>query len=431
MTGSGLRARLGRLFVAQVAVIGVATVVGIYLTELVVEDMLTRRALTVEAEHFWTLAEADPDQALPHTANMRGYRDHPRTVLPPGFADLTPGFTRMVVAGGDRLVHVSERGGERLYLVFDEAGVSDIAFYFGLLPLSVVLLLMYVFLFVAYRWSHRAVSPIIRLARQLQTLDFEKSGHVELRLGHLGRSADAEIETMVDALDQLAARINAAIDRERVFTRDAGHELRTPVAVFKGSLDLLEAQGASNWRTRERDALKRMRRTVEDMETLLETLLLLARGEATAIDDEAAFNAVAVNAVATAQIEALRTLAEERGNTVTLHERDDLRTRAPRQVVEIVIGNLLRNALTYTRHGTVDLTVDANSVKVADTGCGMSQPELANAFEPFYRVDASRGAGQGHGLGLSIVRRLSQQFGWQLTANSRPGEGTTMEIRFS
>ena len=227
---------------------------------------------------------------------------------------------------------------------------------------------------------------------------------------------------MVDALDQLAARINAAIDRERVFTRDAGHELRTPVAVFKGSLDLLETAPESPWRERDQQTLKRMRRTVEDMETLLETLLLLARGEAGAsVADE-----TSVNAVAAVQIDELRALANEKSNIVTFHEAAELRIRAPAKVVEIVIGNLLRNALTYTANGTVDVTVAANLVKVADTGPGMSRPDLANAFEPFYRADTSRG----HGLGLSIVRRLSQQFGWQLTANSRLGEGTTMEIHF-
>ena len=426
MTAPGLRARLGRLFIAQVAIIGIATVVGIYLTELVVEDMLTRRALTLEAEHFWRLAEDDPDLALPHTANMRGYLAGAGEPLPPGFDDLNPGFGRIAIDGSDRLVHISDRGGDRLYLVFDEAGVSDLAFYFGLLPLSIVLLLMYLLLFVAYRWSQRALSPIVRLARQLQTVDFEASGHVALELGALRRSTNAEVATMVDALDQLATRINAAIDRERVFTRDAGHELRTPVAVFKGSLDLLEATPEARWHERDRQALKRMRRTVDDMETLLETLLLLARGEAAAsVADE-----TLVNEVVAVQIDELRPLADEKSNTVALHEAAELRVRAPVKVVQIVVGNLLRNALTYTANGTVDVTVAAHGVKVADTGPGMSRPDLANAFEPFYRADASRGSSRGHGLGLSIVRRLSQQFGWQLAANSRLGEGTTMEVRF-
>ena len=426
MTGRGLSARLGRLFVAQLAVIGVATIVGVYITELVVEDLLTRRALVLEAAHWWDLRESNPDQPLPDTANMRGYLGGAEEDAPPVLSALEPGFSRLAIDGSIRLVHVSERDGERLYLAFDEARVSALAFYFGLLPLSIVLLLMYLLLFVAYRWSHRALSPVVRLARELRNLDFEQGGHVELALDDLRGAADDEVATLMDALDQLAGRINAAIDRERVFTRDAGHELRTPVAVFKGSLDLLEQASLSSWRKSDREALRRMRRTVDDMETLLETLLLLARGEvATTTTDE-----TVVNEVVARRIDELGPLALERGNAVTLQDERELRVAAPVKVVEIVIGNLLRNALTYTADGTVDITVTGNAVKIADTGRGMSQPELANAFEPFYRADASRSTTSGHGLGLSIVRRLSNQFGWQLAANTRLGEGTTMEVRF-
>ena len=61
----------------------------------------------------------------------------------------------------------------------------------------------------------------------------------------------------------------------------------------------------------------------------------------------------------------------------------------------------------------------------------MSRDELGNAFEPFYRADESRGIVKGHGLGLSIVRRLVRQFGWGISAYSRPGEGTAVEVRFA
>ena len=105
--------------------------------------------------------------------------------------------------------------------------------------------------------------------------------------------------------------------------------------------------------------------------------------------------------------------------------------RAPPKVVEIVIGNLLRNANNYTRDGSIDVAVTARGVRVCDTGIGMSREELDKAFEPFYRVDQSRGLTKGHGLGLSIVKRLVRQFGWSISAHSRPGEGTSMEVRFS
>jgi signal transduction histidine kinase len=107
-----------------------------------------------------------------------------------------------------------------------------------------------------------------------------------------------------------------------------------------------------------------------------------------------------------------------------------LRVRAPPKVVEIVIGNLLRNAINYTRDGSVDVSVGRSSIRVTDTGIGMSSDELEKVFEPFYRVDQSRGLTKGHGLGLSIVKRLVRQFGWTISVHSRPGEGTTMEVRF-
>ena len=425
MNRRGLRARLGRVFAAQVAVIGLATVVGVYVTRAVVEDLLTRRALDLEAEHYWGLAADDPAQPLPNTANLRGYLAAPGGAAVPGdLAALEPGFGRRPVDGRDRLVHVSERDGRRLYLVFDEDSVSDLTFYFGLLPLSVVLLLMYVLLFVAYRWSHRALSPVVRLARQLREVDFEGAGRVRVDLGPLRDTADAELAAMIEALDQLAARVDAAIERERVFTRDAGHELRTPVAVLKGSLDLLEREDGGR-PDRERETLSRMRRTVDDMEALLETLLLLARGEAVPSAEE-----TVVNDVAAGEIGALAAQAARASDTVTLHERGELRVPAPDRVVRIVFGNLLRNAVTHTRGGRIDVTVTADSLTVEDTGHGMSREQLANAFEPFYRGDDRRGGAEGHGLGLSIVRRLSRQFGWQVTARSRPGQGTSMEIRF-
>ena len=82
---------------------------------------------------------------------------------------------------------------------------------------------------------------------------------------------------MIDAIDNFTERLDAYIERERIFTRDASHELRTPIAVFKGSLDLLQRQ--SERPEEDLRALARMRRTVEDMEGLIQTLLLLARGE--------------------------------------------------------------------------------------------------------------------------------------------------------
>ncbi len=419
----GLSARLGRLFAVQLAVIGAATVAGVFVTQAVVEDLLTRQALALEAEHYWRRRAEHEGHSLPDTANMRGYLRGSEAVPPAELAGQATGFRRLALEGRSRLVHVSEQGGERLYLVFNAGQVSDLAFYFGTLPLSVVLLLMYVLLFVAYRWSRAALSPLVRLARELETVDFDRSGGVALNLDPVRSVADAEVATMVDALDRFTSRLDAAIERERLFTRDAGHELRTPLAVFKGSLDLLERN--ADRPNHDRRALARMRRTADDMESLLETLLTLAHEDAVATDLPAR-----VNDIVAEEAERLADLAEERRNRLRVRDSDALQVPAPEPAVRVVVANLLRNALAYTENGEVEVSIEGRCLRVSDTGIGMSQQGLARAFDPFYRGEAGREMAQGHGLGLSIVRRLTAQYGWTLHAHSSPGHGTSVEVRF-
>jgi signal transduction histidine kinase len=427
MKRTGLRAKLVRVFAIQMLMISVATLLGIWITNSIVKDVLMRGALDGEAAHYWSLYRADPTQPLPNTDNMRGYLsvDGDSSAVPDGIAEQAPGYHHVIVSGADKIVHVSDEGNARLFLVFDSDRVFDLAFYFGILPLSLVLLVMYGLMFFAYRLSQRAISPIVRLARNLESFDFERDRSIRLDLDALRDHGDAEVMAMIDAVEGFTSRLDAFVERERVFTRDASHELRTPVAVFKGTLDLLEKNGDRP--KHDLDALRRMRRTVEDMEGLLETLLLLARED----DMQLPAEEINVNELVAEQLDVLQPLAKAMGNTVRLREAGELRVRAPTRVVQVLLNNLIRNAINYTQAGNVDVVITPTSVRVVDTGVGMSAEELAQAFEPFYRGNKGRGLSKGHGLGLAIVKRLVHRFNWTITAESGPDEGTAMEVSFS
>lgn len=425
----GLPRRMARLFATQVAIIGMAAVIGIFVTQLLVEDLLIRRALELEASHFWALSDRNPSHPLPDTANLQGYLvdtdSTTSTRIPPALRTHHSGYARIEFDGEKPLVHVSDHRGKRLYLVFDSAQVSNLAFFFGLMPLTLVLLLIYPVLFVVYRKSQAALSPMVRLARRLKAVDIERYGRVHLDLDDLRDSADSEVATMIGALDQFTARLDAAIERERVFTRDAGHELRTPVAVFKGSLDLLERR--QDWPTAELRALQRMRRTLQDMEALLSTLLTLAREEAVVPSK----HEVMVSKILEDEIADLKDLAEANGNSLRVMVEGEAKLKVPEQALRIILGNLLRNALAYTRNGEVHISVEPDSVSFKDTGMGMSREDLKHAFEPFYRGEKGREASVGHGLGLSIVLRLARQLGWSVQARSEESEGTDIKVNFA
>lgn len=430
--------KLGRVVALQVALISAAVAAGIYITNTIVEDFLITEALQNEASHYWSLYAKNPSQPLPDTANMRGFLvdplDGPKPMTsvtvstqeqllqhPAGF------LGRVSMNGETPTLFVSQQSdglGPTLYLVFFSEDVSQLAFYFGILPLSLALLLVYGFSLLTYRLSHRAISPIVKLADYLEEFRFGGYNQPAVDLGDLRVLANLEVDVMIDSIDSFAERLDTFIERERIFTRDASHELRTPIAVFKGSLDLLQRK--SDRSEDDKKAFARMRRTVEDMEGLIETLLLLARGE----EVERIHEIRCLNDLVPGFVEQLAPMAADRGLDLSIDEQAQLWVKSPSRVIQIILTNLLRNAINYTQQGSVVVRIRENTISVIDTGIGMSPEELQHAFEPFYRGERSRASSMGHGLGLSIVRRLVHQFDWPIHVQSNVGKGTEVTIEF-
>ena len=102
--------------------------------------------------------------------------------------------------------------------------------------------------------------------------------------------------------------------------------------------------------------------------------------------------------------------------------------QAPEQAVSAVIGNLLRNAFSYTDHGRIRVVIRPRHLIIEDSGVGMSEQAIEEAFRPYFRADPQRAGG--HGVGLTIVRRFSERYGWPVEISSRPGRGTRVKVGF-
>ncbi|MFW5926954.1 MAG: histidine kinase dimerization/phospho-acceptor domain-containing protein, partial [Wenzhouxiangella sp.] len=277
LLSGGLRTRLVRVFVLQILAISIATILGVYAAAWIVERVLVQEALNGEAEYFWERHGADSDFPLPDTNNLTAYlaAGGDLSSVPEWLRDEAPGFRRARRgAESEPLVHVSDRDGDRLYLVFDEMQVSRLAWYFGIAPLTGVLLLIYLLTWIGYVMSRRAVSTVVQLAEFVRNYDFRSGRLEELDENTFGETTDTETLALLNAFNQFISRLEAFIQRERNFTRNASHELRTPLAVLRSNLGLLQKQDDPEARGR---TLARMERTVRDMEALVETLLILAR----------------------------------------------------------------------------------------------------------------------------------------------------------
>ena len=111
-----------------------------------------------------------------------------------------------------------------------------------------------------------------------------------------------------------------------------------------------------------------------------------------------------------------------------LHRLASLPVQAPSPAVGIVLGNLLRNACNYSRHGPISVTVLETSITIADSGPGIPEQEIDNALAGHYRARGASRAGKG--LGLAIVQRVCERYGWQVQLANRQPHGLIATVSF-
>jgi heavy metal sensor kinase len=274
--------------------------------------------------------------------------------------------------------------------------------------------------------ARRALKPLDRMAEAARGITV---GSLSKRMA-VPPTGDA-LQRLALAFNETLSRLETSVDRLEQFSADASHELRTPLSLIRTTAELALRHG----RTEEeyRADLKDIHEEAQRLSELIEVLLSLSREGV-----EGAFVAMSeidLNGLAAEVSLPFRREAEAKGLTVKLD--------APGSPVLVagndpslrrMIASLLENALAHTAAGGVTLSVregEAPELMVGDTGEGIPGEALPRIFDRFYRVDSSRSrATGGHGLGLSIARRIAELHGAELTAASRPGEGSHFTVRF-
>jgi signal transduction histidine kinase len=270
--------------------------------------------------------------------------------------------------------------------------------------------------------SRRAVSPIVRLARSVSDINPGATDLPQFDFTTSVDRADGEILILAQALDQLADRINRFVERERNFSREASHELRSPLTVIRIACDTLLSD--DDLPETSKTSIDRIRRAAHDMEELTQVLLLLAREDEGGLERES----ISVNEVIRQEVSKCELIYAPKNINIWFVEEGELTLDASPRVVAILLGNVIRNACAYTDKGSVSVTIGDGVVTIEDSGVGISEVELKAVFERYYRVPNSRESG--HGIGLSLVKSLTERFDWPLTIESEPGFGTRVTVSF-
>jgi len=210
------------------------------------------------------------------------------------------------------------------------------------------------------------------------------------------------------------------------------HELKSPLAAIEGYLFLLRDRTSGNDVAAYDRVIERTLARTEGMRKLILDLLDLTRIESGQKKRE--LGPVDVAEVARTALEGVQAAADERGIALALHAPEPVTLTADRGEIEIILNNLVSNAVKYNRDaGRVDVTLgksdDIVTIRVADTGIGLTPEEAGRLFQEFVRIrnDQTRRI-DGSGLGLSIVRKLAQLYGGDATVESAPGVGSTFAV---
>jgi signal transduction histidine kinase len=270
----------------------------------------------------------------------------------------------------------------------------------------------------------RALFPVTRMAKAAGSISM---AHGDQRLPMPGTGD--ELDLLAGSFNGLLDRLHQEFERQKRFTGDASHQLRTPLAALLGQLEVAGR--------RER-TVEEYQRVLEEahceairLRQIVESLLFMARAESEAGSPELE------------PIELVLWVRETLSGRLECDRADDIQERLTTeppawvqgqpQLLGQLLGNLLDNACKYSPPGT-PITVEVGregeyvTLAVQDEGVGLDALDLPHVFEPFYRSSKARRR-PGVGLGLAVVERIAQVFGGAIRAESSPGRGSRFILR--
>jgi len=291
----------------------------------------------------------------------------------------------------------------------------------AVLPLVALLPLLGVGIWIIVGQALRPLSSISSAVRARTPLALEP-----LPQQHLPE----ELVPLVGSLNDLLQRLNRALEAQRQFVADAAHELRSPLTAVQLQLQLVRRADSIEERA---VALERLERGVQRSTRLVQQLLTLARQDPQ--DAEAGFSAIDLDRLARDVIADFEPMAQRDGLALTLDSEGLLQVRGDRESLRVMLGNLIDNAIRYTRQGSVVVYLRAKGehavLEVEDTGTGIPAAERARVFDRFYRVPAQKANDEGSGLGLAIVKRVADRHEATVTLDSgRGGSGLRVTVEF-
>jgi signal transduction histidine kinase len=413
-----LRFKLALTFAIFGATISLILSLGLSLITHRLGENLMDETLRAEIDGYISRRARNPDALLPATISIQGYlltNTKSNAYIPPELVNLSEGTYRLTLNNIRYRVAVEAKNGERYFMLFNEERQREREQMFTVYLAVGALIMILISSWAGWWLAGRGVAPIAELTRRVSSADPVDDTDTVAQ----GFSSD-EIGQLALVFSAYLKRMREFINRERNFTSDVSHELRTPLTIVQGVLELMEDD--TQLQEKQQERIAKIGRANSDMVNLTNALLLMARENT----DEAVVQTCDVNKVVSNAIEANRHLLSE-NTSVNLACLAHPNIEAERTLLSIVASNLIRNAFIFTPSGSVSISVADNSITVKDTGSGIRSEEIGKVFQKHFKGTGSTGSG----IGLSLVKRICDRYGWEIILISSEGEGTSAQLIFS
>ena len=277
--------------------------------------------------------------------------------------------------------------------------------------------------FAGWFLARRFFQPVDRMTREAKQIT---AAHLESRVPRTDMGD--EIDRLAETLNEMIDRLEHSTRAMREFSSDVSHELKTPLAIIRGELDLI----LRKTRTREEidKALGVIGEETDEMIRLVNDLMILVRSDARQLRlDKKTLHAVEV---LEPLVDRFQERARQKGVKLNWSPQTDCTFEADEGHFKRVMNNLVDNALKFTdANGSVNVSLSYQAgmavIEVRDTGIGITPANQSKIFMRFFRDEKARSR-EGSGLGLSIVKAICDVHGWQIGLESVSGQGTLIQV---
>ena len=310
---------------------------------------------------------------------------------------------------------------ESVVLLIDSAQVqstSAFKLYLGLVVASVVLIGSLTFVFII----KKTLEPLKKLEEKIGRVDIENPDSFSENLVLV--EGPTEIKELSEKFDDLIQRIYKDYKKQKEFSSNVAHELRTPIAIMQAQVDVFSEKNTDE---NNLDFIETMDANLKRLKKLIDSVLLLSKRNKIKI------SSVNLDNMIDEILFDLDDFASSKNISLDYHysnisiDSDDV-------LIQRLIFNIIENAIKYTEEdGSVDVSVkkddDETVIRVADTGIGISDEKKEEIFDLFYQVDDSRNK-EGFGIGLSLSKDIAETLGAEIEVRDNNPKGTIFLIKF-